>query len=310
MLEAVRGFIEPYVNVIFISAAISAISLLLLRTIDIKAYRTRTWVLFAPLAGSLLLAVWISPSCFAHYLAIQSWDPIHLICNDPSFAYVRWICTSWVGLISLSFTGAAALGAVSYYHGGAIAQRIYRADEVTDEELGPLYDDILELSERAGIDEPSVYLLESSTPRIFSYGGHGWPKIYISVGLLEVLNRDETLAAVGHEIAHIKNNDTLLKSASLSLKIAGLFNIVGFAVDSMLSRDREFLADLEGARLTSPIALISALVKLSAVESEGLNGLILGALSFSMFAAKKHNWSIFSRHPSLDERVKRLLDIA
>ncbi|MFH1179938.1 MAG: M48 family metalloprotease [Candidatus Bathyarchaeota archaeon] len=310
MLEAVWGFIEPYVNVIFISAAISAISLLLLRTIDIKAYRTRTWVLFAPLAGSLLLAVWISPSCFAHYLAIQSWDLIHLICNDPSFAYVRWICTSWVGLISLSFTGAAALGAISYYHGGAIAQRIYRADEVTDEELGPLYDDVLELSERARIDEPSVYLLESSTPKIFSYGGHGWPKIYISVGLLEVLNRDETLAAVGHEIAHIKNNDTLLKSASLSLKIAGLFNIVGFAVDSMLSRDREFLADLEGARLTSPIALIMALVKLSAVESEGLNGLILGALSFSMFAAKKHNWSLFSRHPSLDERVKRLLDIA
>ncbi len=67
---------------------------------------------------------------------------------------------------------------------------------------------------------------------------------------------------------------------------------------------------MEGARLTSPIALILALVKLSAVESEGLNGLILGALSFSMFAVKKHNWSLFSRHPSLDERVKRLLDIA
>lgn len=308
MLDAVWGFIEPYLDVLFISAAISTISLLLLRTIDIKAYQARTWILFTPLISSLLLALWISPDCFAHYFAIQSWDPVHLICNDPNYAYIRWICTSWVGLISTTFTSATALGAIGYYYGGAIAQHIYRTDEVTEEELGPLYDDILDLAERADIDEPSVYLLESSTPKIFSYGGHGWPAIYLSVGLLEVLNQQETLAAVGHEIAHIKNNDTLLKSASLSLKIAGLFNLVGFAVDSMLSRDREFLADQEGARLTSPKALILALLKLSAVESDGLSGLVLGALSFSMFSAK--NVHFFSRHPSLDERVKRLLDLA
>lgn len=308
MLEAVSGFFEPYFNVLFMSAAISAISLLFLRTINITSYKTRTWILLMPLAGSLLLALWISPGCFAHYLAIQSWDPVHLICADPTYAYVRWICTSWVGLISTSFTAALALGATSYYFGGAIAQRIYKAEEVTDNELGTLYNDIIELSEKGEINEPSVYLLESSTPRIFSYAGHGWPSIYISIGLLEVLEHDEVLAAVGHEIAHIKNNDTLIKSASLSMKIAGLFNLVGFAVDSMLSRDREFLADLEGAKLTSPRALISALIKLSAIESEGLDNLVLGTLSFSRFAARKHRWLLFSRHPSLDERVKRLLE--
>jgi heat shock protein HtpX len=309
VLDAVSGFIEPYINVIFISAAISAISLLLLRTMDITEYRKRTWILLVPLVGSMALALWISPDCFAHYLAIQSWEPIHLICNDPNYAFLRYICASWVGLISTSFTAAVGLGAVSYYFGGTIAQRIYGAEEVDDEEIEYLYNDILGLSEKADIAEPSVYLLESSTPRIFSYGGHGWPKIFISVGLLEVLNREEVLAAVGHEIAHIKNNDTLLKSLSLSLKIATLFNLVGFAVDSMLSRDREFLADLEGAKLTNPRALISALIKLSTVESDGLNGFVLGALSFGMFAAK-NNSRLFSRHPSLDERVKRLLAIA
>jgi Zn-dependent protease with chaperone function len=307
MLEVVSGFIEPYINVLLISAALSVISLILLRIIDITAYRTRTWVLFAPLAGSLLLALWISPGCFAHYLAIQSWDPVHLICNDPSYAYVRFICTSWVGLISTSFSAALALGTTSYYLGGVIAQRIYRAEEVTDHELGALYEDIKRLSERAEIDEFSIYLLESSIPRIFSYGGHGWPKLYISVGLLEVLNQEEILAAVGHEIAHIKNNDTLLKSVSLSLKIAALFNIIGFAVDPILSRNREFLADLEGAKRTSPRALISALIKLSAIESDGLDGLVLGALSFSIFSSKKG--TPFDRHPSLDERIKRLLTI-
>jgi len=310
LLDAVAGFIDPYFNVLFISAAISAISLLVLRTIDITAYQKRTWILFAPLIGSLALALWISPNCFAHYLAIQSWDPVHLICNDPNYAYVRWICTSWVGLISTSFTAALSLGAISYYFGGAIAQRIYRAEEVTEAELGNLYNDIMDLAERANIDEPSVYLLGSSTPRVFSYGGHGWPSIYISVGLLEILSQEEVLAAVGHEIAHIKHNDTLVKSASLSMKIATLFNLIGFAVDSMLSRDREFLADQIGARLTNPKALISALLKLSAIESDGLNSLVMGTLSFSMFSAKKHRWNLFSRHPSVDERIKRLLESA
>lgn len=237
-------------------------------------------------------------------------DPTHIICQDPSYTYLTWICTSWVGLISFSYIAASALGAISYYYGGAIAQRIYSADEVDDEELGSLYHDILNMAEDANIDEPEVYLLDSGTPRIFSYGGHGWPKIYMTVGLMEVLENDEVLAAVGHEIAHIKNNDTFLKSASLSLKIASLFNIVGFVVDSMLSRDREFLADLEGAELSgNPRALISALIKLTAVETEGLNGLVTGTLSLSMFSDRMSRFGLFSRHPPLEERVKRLIEL-
>jgi len=311
LLETVSGFIAPYVNVMFISTAISSISLLTLRVFDIDAYRARTKLLFLPLTGSLLLALYISPSCFAHYFSLQVIDPAHIICADPGYAYLTWICTSWVGLISFSFTGAMALGAISYYYGGAIAQRIYSADEVDDEELGPLYDKIINMSERAGILDPDVYLLESSVPRIFSYGGHGWPKIYISVGLLEVLDEGEVLSAIGHEIAHIRNNDTFLKSVSLSLKIASIFNIVGFIVDSMLSRDREFLADLEGTELSgNPRALISALIKLAAIESEGLSGLVTTTLSLSMFSDRMSRFGMFSRHPPLEERVKRLLAIS
>lgn len=234
MLEAVRGFVAPYINVLFISTAISSISLLTLRAFDIDAYRARTKLLFLPLAGSLLLALWISPSCFAHYFSLQTIDPAHIICVNSNYAYLGKICVSWVGLIS--FSGSIALGGVSYYYGGITAQWIYSADEVDDEELGPLYGKIMGMADKAGILDPDVYLLESSIPRIFSYGGHGWPKIYISVGLMKVLDEGEVLAAIGHEIAHIKNNDTFLKSASLSLKVASLFNIVGFIVDSMLSR--------------------------------------------------------------------------
>ena len=79
MLEAVSRFIAPYVNVLFISTAISSISLLTLRAFNIDAYRARTKLLFLPLTGSLLLALWISPSCFAHYLSLDVIDPAHII---------------------------------------------------------------------------------------------------------------------------------------------------------------------------------------------------------------------------------------
>ena len=56
--------------------------------------------------------------------------------------------------------------------------------------------------------------------------------------------------------------------------------------------------------------MISALIKLSAIESEGLSGLVTGTLSLSMFSDRMSRFGIFSRHPPLDERVRRLLAIA
>lgn len=267
----------------------------------------RFWILFFPLIGSLFLSLRISPSCFAHYLSLQYADSVHLICRDLNFEYSRLICSSWVTFTSFTFSISIIFGTLSYFFGGVISQLFLQADQVTDSDIGSIFFDIMDLTKKAKIKDPNIYLLKSSTPQIFSYNGNGQSMLYISVGLLEVLTRDEVLAAASHEIAHLKNKDTLIKSISLGLKIASLFNFVGFAIDSMISKDREFIADLEGSKLTSPIALISALIKLSPFESEGMNDVVLGTLSFSMFSYKKKNWKLFKKHPSIDERIERLL---
>ncbi|MCW4049591.1 MAG: M48 family metallopeptidase [Candidatus Bathyarchaeota archaeon] len=310
MLDAITGVLTPYVTVLLLSTGISVIALLVLGLTSPRSYKWRTWTMFIPLAGSVALALRISPSCFAHYLSLTTGDPVHLICADPSFAYVTYVCSSWVTLITASFSTAAILGIISYYLGGWTVRTLYGYQEVDGEEIGDLYYGIEEMSDRAGIYTPGIYLIESSKPQIFSHGGHGEPSIFISVGLLETLTEEEILACVGHEVAHIKNSDTLVRSVASSLKIASLFNLVGFLTEPMLARDREFLADEEGARLSgNPRALISALLKLSQVSPSGFDNLLLGSLSLSQFIPRNGKLNLLSRHPPIEERVKRLMKL-
>jgi len=266
--------------------------------------------MLVPLAASFLLALKISPSCFAHWLSLSTWDPVHLICRDPDYAYIRYVCTSWVTLIGISFSAATAQSVLSYYYGRRIVGWIYGYQEIGEEELGNLSDGFEEMLEKAGIDHVCVFLLETSEPKMFSFRGHGDPCIFVSVGLLETLSDPEILAAMGHEIAHISNNDTLLRSVASGLKVASLFNLMGFFVEPVLSRDREFMADAEGATLSGrPRALISALTKLYQVSDSGLDGLLLGTLSLSLFAPGETILRLLSRHPPLEERVKRLMEL-
>jgi heat shock protein HtpX len=309
-LDAVSGFLAPYVTVLAAASAASVLRLAGLKFTSERSYRLRAWVVLAPLADSLILALQIYPACFAHWLSMSSWDTVHLICQDPSYAYVRSVCTSWVALISASFLSAGASGVLGYNLGGWMVRAVYGCRRVSGDELGELHPCISEMARGAGIRAPDIYLIESSRPTIFSHGGRGGPSVFVSVGLLETLTRDEVLASVGHEVAHIKNRDTLWRSVASSLKLASLFNLAGFLLEPVLARDLEFLADEEGARLSGRRhALVSALVKMSQATPRGLDGALLGVLSLSPFAARGGRWRLFSSHPPVEERVRRLLEL-
>jgi heat shock protein HtpX len=309
-LDTISRFVAPYIIVVLASSGMSALGFIGLRFADVRAYRLRAWITLAPLVWSFLLALQISPSCFAHWLSMSSWDPVHLICSDPDYLYIRSICTSWVALISASFFVAGALGTSGYILGGWIVRTVYGYQKLGEEDLGDIYRDITKISDSAGIGTPDLYLIESSRPLIFSHGGHGGPCVFISVGLLEILSRDELLASFSHEVAHIMNSDTLWSSFTSSLRIASMFNPVGVLLEPILARDREFLADEEGAMLSGrPRALVSALVKLSQVTEGGVDELLLGGLSLSLFMPGKIRWKLLSRHPSLEERVWRILEL-
>jgi heat shock protein HtpX len=260
---------------------------------------------------SFLLIFSIYPSCFTHRFSMGTSTPVHIICKNQTFAFISLLCTSWVTLNGILFLTAGALGVLSFYLGGWTVRRLNGYQEVEEEELGELYNGINEISEKAAIRTPRIFLIESSSPQMFSHGGYGNPSIFISVGLLETLSKGEVLASVGHEIAHLKNRDTLMRSIAVSLKIASMFNPVGVLLESLLARDREFLADEEGAKLSGrPWGLISALAKLSQVITSGDNENFTGNLLISLFMPRNYKWRVLSRHPSLEERIRRLLDFA
>jgi Zn-dependent protease with chaperone function len=309
LFQAVYGFIAPYVNVLFISSAISAVSLGSLSLIGVRSYGKRAVALILPLAGSFALALSLSPSCFAHYFTLQTFDPVHLICNDLGNAYIRYICAAWVTLITVSFSVAALHGILSYFLSARIARTIYGASSLLYEDYPDLYDMVDELAKKVGVYSPDINLIESSKPQIFTYGGNGTPIIFLSVGLFETLTVEELKASIAHEIAHLKNKDTLIRSIVSSLKIASLFNIIGFLVEPALLRDREFLADEEAARLVGRRSLISALVKMSQIPASEFDTHMFGMMFFSIFNLTPRKMRLLSKHPPLEDRIRRLLSL-
>lgn len=311
MFEAASSFITPYITVLLASAGVSLISLIGLRLTGSRSYRWRAYAILVPMFCSFLLILSIYPECFTHRLSMGTPIPNHIVCDDPGFQFIGILCSSWVALSSISFLTAGALGVLSFYLGGWTVRRLNGYQEIGENELGTLYEGIHEMTEKAGIRIPRLFLIESSSPQMFSHGGYGSPSIFISVGLLETLSQDEVYATVGHEIAHLKNRDTLTRSIAASLKIASMLNPVGFLLEALLARDHEYQADEEGAKISGrPWELISALVKLSHIDTGGINDMFTSELSFSLFMPTRNKMKLLSRHPTLEERIKRLLKIA
>lgn len=199
---------------------------------------------------------------------------------------------------------------------------------------GPeLYTLARELASRAGLDHvPRLYYLPSRNLNAFAAGTRKDPAVCISRGLLEILDRNEITGILGHEIAHIRNNDLLVMGAAAVfgrvihlLSLAGQFLVIlslplilggmiqvplaplfflvlapsfGLFLHLALSRIREYHADLESAELTgNPRALASALAKLDAFQRQ----------SGPRFPDPAGN--LLNTHPPARERIRRLMSL-
>jgi len=159
-----------------------------------------------------------------------------------------------------------------------------------------LYEMVDRLRQRANLPMPRVYICPHDAPNAFATGRS--PKraaVAVTRGALQLLDQHELEGVIGHELAHVKNRDTLISTIAATvagvlafLAQWGIFFIGGnreggnplvfFAViivgaigaallKAAVSRSREFVADAEGARIAgSPHGLISALQKLDAVS--------------------------------------------
>lgn len=194
---------------------------------------------------------------------------------------------------------ALAMNLGAYFFSDRIVLRMHHAREVTPAEAPDLHAMVEELSAKAEIPKPRVYVMPEAQPNAFATGRN--PKhgvVAVTEGLIQLVERRELRGVIAHELAHIKNRDILVSSVAAAaaalityvaqaISFGSLFGGGGQAEDEEsgsasggillalvaplaatliqlgISRSREYLADETAARLTGdPLALGSALLKL------------------------------------------------
>jgi heat shock protein HtpX len=246
--------------------------------------------------------------------------------------------------MALALVLALGMNFFSYWFSDKLVLKMYNAQEVDESSAPQFYRMIRELSQRAQLPMPKVYLIEQDAPNAFATGRNPeHAAVAATTGILRVLSEAELRGVMAHELAHVRHRDILIStvSATMAGAISMLANfamffggrdnegrstnpIVGILVmllaplaasliQMAISRAREFEADRGGAEISGdPRALASALQKIHRY-----------AQGIPMAPAEQHPETaqmmivnplsggglrgLFSTHPSTEERVERLL---
>lgn len=235
----------------------------------------------------------------------------------------------------LALLGAALMNLFTYWNSDKIVLKMHDAVEVGQGE--PLYQMVAQLAQNANLPMPRVYMIDSPHPNAFATGRN--PEnaaVAATTGLLHMLSRDEVEGVMAHELAHVKNRDTLIMTmvATIAGAISMLANfgmffrgnrnfaasmlavfVAPFAamiVQMAISRTREFGADKGGAQISGkPMALASALAKISGQAAKIPNPVSeRHPATQQLYIVPTGLKSLFSTHPDTGERIAALQDIA
>ncbi|MGI9384042.1 MAG: zinc metalloprotease HtpX [Methyloligellaceae bacterium] len=246
----------------------------------------------------------------------------------------------------IAFLIALAMNAFSYWNSDKMVLRMHGAEEV-DAATAPEYHDIVrQLAENAELPMPRVYIMHNPQPNAFATGRN--PEnaaVAATTGLLERLSREEVAGVMAHELAHVKNRDTLIMTitATIAGAISMLANFAFFfggnrnnnglgivgslalmilapmaagLVQMAISRAREYQADKLGAEICHrPLWLASALQKIaSAAEHIPSETAERNPASAHMFIINPLSGermdNLFSTHPNTENRIAQLMEMA
>jgi heat shock protein HtpX len=251
----------------------------------------------------------------------------------------------------MAFGLAVVMNFASYWYSDQIALKMAGAREVSAQEAPELHRIVEELAYHAGLPKPRVAIVESPSPNAFATGrDKNHALVAVTTGILQILDRNELMAVLGHELGHVKNRDILVTSIAATvagaimmiaqmLQFAAFFGGLGGARDGdgehvnplaalamiilapiaatliqmAISRSREYGADDTGAHIVGdPLALASALQKLEAWSQRvplPVNPAVAPLFIVNPLSGQFVG-SLFSTHPPIQERVKRLRQMA
>ena len=260
------------------------------------------------------------------------------------FAGIGFMLGGPTGML-VAFVVALAMNAFAYWNSDRMVLSMYGATEIDGRSAPGLYGTVEQLAARAELPMPKVYSIDSDQPNAFATGRN--PEnaaVAATTGLLKILSTEEVAGVMAHELAHVKNRDTLIMT--ITATIAGAIsmlatfamffggnrnNPLGFIgtilimilapiaamlVQMAISRTREYAADRAGAEICGhPLWLAGALAKLErgaqAIDNPQAEDNPATAHMFIVNPLHARAMdSLFSTHPDMQNRIERLREMA
>jgi len=233
---------------------------------------------------------------------------------------------------------SALMNLGTWFFADTLVLRSTGAQPVPPGELGWLHEDVAELARKANIPKPRLYWTPEPSPNAFATGrSPSKGVVAVTQGLLNTLNRREIRGVLAHEIGHIKHRDTLTSAVAATLAgaisyaaymvmwsrdrdIHPLVKMLVFLLAPMaaliirmaISRTREYSADRRAAELTGdPLGLASALDSLSrGVHRQPMHTAQAQSVHMVVNGFTGGLSGLMSTHPPIEERVRRLREMA